>query len=480
MRGGNLMEGDERSGQDHQRGQKMRIAIVGAGPTGFFLAKSVLDQAEAGWRVDIYEKTPFPYGLVRFGVAPDHPKIKSVTKGFGKTLEDPRCHFWGGVTVSEEGRAGSLSVTDLLKHYDRVALTVGSQDDRKLGIPFEEAKNSYSATRFVGWYNGHPDDLELAPDLSVSRAAVVGAGNVAIDIVRLLISPPGRLANTDISDRALASLDASKIREVDVLVRRGPWDAAFTNPEVKELLDFEDVQYTFSPPLADFEQPPNYADRRAVSNMEVFRALESRQVNSPRRTVHFRFLVSPRELRIDDHGRVTSAEIGHNILESDETTSWVSDSGRSSTLPTELFLRSVGYMGRPLSGVGYCKRKGVIPADPLGRVFDADGVHVSGLYVSGWMRRGPSGVIGTNKKDANDVAGAMLSDSRLAKASSESEFRAWHSRVVGPDAVTKADWGHLDQREIALGQPNGRPRRKFLSAAEVSEELAHRRALERT
>jgi ferredoxin--NADP+ reductase len=256
----------------------MRIAIVGAGPTGFFLAKSILDRAGDDWRVDIFEKTPFPFGLVRFGVAPDHPKIKSVTKGFGKTLDDPRCHFWGGVTVCEEGKGGLCSVQDLLQHYDRVALTVGSQDDRKLGIPFEECKNSFSATRFVGWYNGHPDDLELNPDLSIERAAVVGAGNVAIDIVRLLISPAGRLASTDISDRALEALDLSPIKDVDVLVRRGPWDVAFTNPEVKELLDFTDVRYTFHPPLGDFAQTPPYADRRATSNMDVFRELESREV----------------------------------------------------------------------------------------------------------------------------------------------------------------------------------------------------------
>ena len=457
----------------------MRIAIVGAGPTGFFLAKSVLDQAGEDWRVDIFEKTPFPFGLVRFGVAPDHPKIKSVTKGFGKTLDDPRCHFWGGVTLAEQGRSGTFGVEDLLQHYDRVALTVGSQDDRKLGIPFEEAKNSFSATRFVGWYNGHPEDGGLAPDLSVSRAAVVGAGNVAIDIVRLLISAPGRLSSTDISDTALEALDASSIREVDVLVRRGPWDVAFTNPEVKELLDFADVRYTFSPPLADFAEVPPYADRRATSNMEVFRELESRQVEKPRCVVNFHFLVSPRELRIDDAGRVTSIEIGHNLLESDETTSWVSDSGRSSTLPTGLFLRSVGYMGRPLAGVGYCTRKGVIPADPQGRVFDGDEVHVPGLYVSGWMRRGPSGVIGTNKKDASDVAEAMLSDQRTGQRSSDSEFTGWHSRVVGPVAITKDDWSHLDQREIASGQPNGRPRRKFLSAAEVAEELAARKSVSR-
>jgi ferredoxin--NADP+ reductase len=454
----------------------MRIAIVGAGPTGFFLAKSLLDRGQEDWRVDIFEKTPFPYGLVRFGVAPDHPKIKSVTKGFGKTLEDPRCHFWGGVTVSEKGTGSGPTVEQLLRNYDRVAITVGSQDDRKLGIPFEEAKNSFSATRFVGWYNAHPDDLDLDPDLSVQRAAVVGAGNVAIDIVRLLISGPGRLAATDISDRALAALDASAITEFDVLVRRGPWDVAFTNPEVKELLDFSDVRFTFDPPLAEFAETPAYADRRAISNMEVFRQLEARQPETPRCTVHFRFLVSPKELRTDDQGRVSAVELGHNTLGTDDKGSWVSDSGRSSTIATGLFLRSVGYLGRPLEGVSYCYRKGVIPADPQGRVVGEGDRPVPGLYVSGWMRRGPSGVIGTNKKDAGEVADAMLADADRGPVTSEAEFASWLAQAVGDRAVSKADWEYIDAREIALGQPNGRPRRKFLSAAEVAQELATRSA----
>jgi ferredoxin--NADP+ reductase len=455
----------------------MRIAIVGAGPTGFFLAKSLLDQAGENWRVDIFEKTPFPYGLVRFGVAPDHPKIKSVTKGFDKTLEDPRCHFWGGVTIGEKGSEQGPTVQELLRHYDRVALTVGCQDDRKLGIPFEEASNSFSATRFVGWYNAHPEDLELNPNLGVRRAAVVGAGNVAIDIVRILISPPGRLASTDISDRALAALEHSTIKEVDVLVRRGAWDVAFTNPEVKELLDFQDVAFTFDPPLAQFEDVPAYADRRATTNMEVFRQLEQRQVENPRCKVHFRFLVSPKELRVDDEGRVAGVELGHNQLCSDQNGSWVKETPRSSTLPSELFLRSVGYRGRPLAGVGYCTRRGVIPADPQGRVLDEDGQPVPGLYVSGWMRRGPSGVIGTNKKDASEVAEAILADSRAGFVPSpEPEFESWLRQTVAPSAVSKTDWAYLDQREVVLGQPQGRPRRKFLSAAEVAQELTARQA----
>lgn len=452
----------------------MRIAIVGAGPTGFFLAKSLLDHAAADWRVDLFERTPFPHGLVRFGVAPDHPKIKSVTRGFDKTLEDPRCHFWGGITIAEEGREGGLAVADLLTHYDRVALTVGSQDDRKLGIPFEDAGNSFSATRFVGWYNGHPDDAELRPNLQVQRAAVVGAGNVAIDIVRLLISPPGRLGSTDISDHALQALESSALHEVDVLVRRGPWDVAFTNPEVKELLDFSDVQFHFDPPLSQFATTPPYADRRSTLNMEVFRELEARHVESPRCRVHFRFLVSPRELRIDESGGVQAVEIGHNTLESDDTCSWVSDSGRFSVLDCQLFLRSVGYLGRPLLGVGYCRRKGIIPTDPQGRVLDSQQQPVPGLYASGWIRRGPSGVIGTNKKDANEVAEAMRGDHRAHAAKTDDDFASWLSRAVVAQAISKADWATLDAVEVAQGQAQGRPRRKLTSRQEVERELARR------
>lgn len=452
----------------------MRIAIVGAGPTGFFLAKSLLDRAGDDWRVDLLEKTPFPFGLVRFGVAPDHPKIKSVTKGFSKTLQDPRCHFWGNVTVSEQGVDGAVSVAELLQQYDRVALTVGSQDDRKLGIPFEEAKNSFSATRFVGWYNGHPEDRELAPNLRVRRAAVVGAGNVAIDIMRLLISKPQRLSATDISDVALEALNGSTIEQVDLLVRRGPWDVAFTNPEVKELLDFTDVAFRFAPPLSEFDVAPPYADRRALSNMEVFRELQSRQVEAPRCTVTFRFLVSPRELHIADQGEVCAVEAGHNILQADETTSWVSDSGRSTVLPTDLFLRSVGYLGRPLHGVPYCSRKGVIPVDAHGRVVEADGAPVTGLYASGWIRRGPSGVIGTNKKDACEVAETMLADPPRSGLPSEAEFYQWLSRELCAHALSKDDWEYIDTREAALGQPSGRPRRKFLSRGEVLDELGRR------
>lgn len=460
----------------------MRVAIVGAGPTGFFLAKSLLDKADDSWRVDVFEKTPFPYGLVRFGVAPDHPKIKSVTRGFDKTLDDPRLFFWGRVTICEEGQnhAASLSVSELLDHYDRVVLCVGCQDDRKLGIPKEEATNSFSATRFVGWYNGHPQDHALKPNLQVERASVVGAGNVAIDLVRLLISPKGRLADTDISDQALEAIDASCLRELDVLIRRGPWDVAFTNPEVKELLDFQDVQFIFTPSLSEFSEIPAYADRRATTNMEIFRELEARSVPSPRCTVHFRFLVSPRELQTDNEGHVRAVVLGRNILSNDGERSSIDDSGESELIPTDLFLRSVGYLGRPLAGVSYCRRRGVIPSDPQGRVLDGSGALVSGLYVSGWMRRGPSGVIGTNKKDAAEVSEAVLSDPNRVGLSDEPTFRLWLDKLVSQGAIAKDDWIHLDRQEQSHGQSQGRPRRKFCSEVDVDRELKKRESVPAT
>ena len=448
----------------------MRIAIVGAGPTGFFLAGALLKSGPESLTVDMFEKTPFPFGLVRFGVAPDHPKIKSVTKGFQKTMDPPRFRFWGNTTLAEQGGAG-VTVEELQKHYDRVVLTVGCQDDRKLGIPFEDSTNSFSATRFVGWYNGHPDDEHLNPNLKVSHATIVGAGNVAIDVVRFLASTHERMGMTDASDHSLASLRDSSIEEIDVLVRRGAWDVAFTNPEVKELLDFEDIQFNFFPELPPLEKEPAYADRTSIKNLTVFHELAERRVEKPRMVVNFRFQVSPKELRTDDTGAVSAVEVCHNKLEYGETRSQITQTDETSVYPSHLFIRSVGYCGRPLEGVPFSERSGTIPCDSVGRVIGEDGQAVSGLYVSGWIRRGPSGVIGTNKKDAQEVADALLEDALEGDVSSPEELAAWQSGRLKPNAVTKEDWAVLDEWETTQGSSNGRPRRKLISIDEVLEAL---------
>jgi ferredoxin/flavodoxin---NADP+ reductase len=450
----------------------VRIAIVGAGPTGFFLAGALFKKGGDDLTIDMFEKTPFPFGLVRFGVAPDHPKIKLVTKGFQKTMNHERFRFWGNVSLAEKDGAGTVKAQDLQEHYDKVILTVGCQDDRKLGIPFEESKNSYSATRFVGWYNGHPDDENLNPNLQVEHATIVGAGNVAIDVVRFLASTHPRMATTDASDHSLEALRESKIKEIDVLVRRGAWDVAFTNPEVKELLDFEDIRFNFFPDLPPLEKEPPYADRRSVKNLTVFHELAQRQVDSPRMIVNFRFQVSPKELRVDDDGAVSAVEVCHNDLEFGETRSQITQTERASVYPTQLFIRSVGYRGRPLEGVPFDDWKGTIPCDSVGRVMDEDGQAVPGLYVSGWIRRGPSGVIGTNKKDAQEVAEAVLTDAVAKKASAEVEFSGWHESVLKGEALTKHDWEVLDRWETSEGSQSGRPRRKLVSVEQVRRALS--------
>lgn len=453
----------------------MRIAIVGAGPTGFFLAASLFKSGPEDISIDMFEKTAFPFGLVRFGVAPDHPKIKSVTKGFQKTMDDPRFSYFGNITLSEAAKPGQISTEDLLKHYDRVILTVGCQDDRRLGIEGEDAKNSFSATRFVGWYNGHPDDLNLNPDLKVDHATVVGAGNVAIDVFRFLASPHERMAVTDASDHSLEALKGSTVKVVDVLVRRGAWDVAFTNPEVKELLDFEDIQFTFSPPLPPLEQEPPYADRRSIRNLTVFHELAQRRVNNPRMTLNFRFQVSPKEIKTDDSGAVAEVVLGHNDLEFGETRSNITSTDKTSTISSELFIRSVGYRGRALAGVPFNDKWGLIPCDEVGRVQDMDGQIVPGLYVSGWMRRGPSGVIGTNKKDATEVGKTALEDTRSASISGSEEFQDFRSGLAQHEPVDKAGWAHLDEWEKAEGAKLGKPRRKLVSDAQVKEALSHRK-----
>jgi ferredoxin--NADP+ reductase len=449
----------------------MRIAIVGAGPTGFFLAGALLKKGGDDLTIDMFEKTAFPFGLVRFGVAPDHPKIKLVTKGFQKTMDNDRFRFWGNVNLAEQSGAGNVTTQDLLSHYDKVILTVGCQDDRKLGIPFEESKNSFSATRFVGWYNGHPDDEHLNPDLQIRHATIVGAGNVAIDVVRFLASTHPRMAATDASDHSLDALRESKIQEIDVLVRRGAWDVAFTNPEVKELLDFEDIQFNFSPDLPSLENEPPYADRRSTKNLTVFHELAQRQVDSPRMVVNFRFQVSPTELKVDDAGVVSAVTVCHNDLEFGETRSQITATDQTSVYPSQLFVRSVGYRGRPLEGVPFDDWKGTIPCDEVGRVLNEEQV-IPGLYVSGWIRRGPSGVIGTNKKDAQEVAGAVLEDAVTQSRSSDDEFSGWQDSVLMPEAVTKEDWSVLDQWETSKGSDSGRPRRKLVSVEDVRQALS--------
>ena len=391
--------------------QPLRVAVVGAGPAAFYAVEHLFKQADLLIEVDMFDRLPAPHGLVRYGVAPDHPKIKTVTRAYDSIAGHPRFRFFGNVELGRH-----VTLDDLRRHYHQVVLATGAQTDRRMGIPGEDLAGSHPATEFVAWYNGHPDYREHVFDLSVERAAVVGVGNVAIDVARMLVRTPEELEGTDVADYALEALRNSRVREVFLLGRRGPAQAAFTNPEIKEIGEMADADVIVRPdevtldPLSQAEVDAS-GDRLLVRKVEILQGYAVRKPEGRRRRLHVRFLVSPVEIIGDEQGRVVGMRLVRNVLVAD-------DKGRLGAKPTGdyedldvgLVFRSVGYRGVPLPGVPFHERWGVIPNEK-GRVTDpATGAPIPGLYATGWIKRGPSGVIGTNKPDAVETVTAMLED----------------------------------------------------------------------
>jgi ferredoxin/flavodoxin---NADP+ reductase len=440
----------------------LRVAVVGSGPAGFYAAGHLFD-AEIPIEVDMIERLPTPWGLVRLGVAPDHPKIKAVSKAFEKIAARPGFRFFGGVEVGRD-----LTHDDLARLYDAVVYAVGAQTDRRMGIPGEDLPGSWPATEFVAWYNGHPDHQELAFDLSCERAVVIGAGNVALDVVRMLVLAPEEIRPTDTTDEAIEAILGSGLKEIVMLARRGPAQAAFTTPELKELGELADADVLVDP--ADLELDPASeaaleSDTNARRNVEVLREYAARAPAGKRRAVRLRFAVSPVAILGDD--RVEGIEIVRNRLVADE-------SGRVSaeptdeheTLPCGIVFRSVGYLGVPMPGVPFDDRRATIPND-CGRVEGAPGV-----YCAGWIKRGPSGVIGTNKKDATETVDLLLEDARAGRlrrgdpdAGAETVEQLLDER--GVEHVTYAGWEAIDTEEQRRGEPHGRPRVKLATWDEL-------------
>lgn len=437
----------------------LRIAIVGAGPAGFFAAAALLAQTGTAVTVDLFDALPAPFGLVRFGVAPDHAKIKSVTKAFEKTAADPRFRFLGNVTLGKD-----VTREELLHCYDRVLYTVGAQSDRKLGVEGEELAGSFSATEFVAWYNGHPDFADRKFDLSCSAVVIVGVGNVAMDVARILAKTPDELASTDIAAHALDALRKSRIRDIYILARRGPAQAKFTNPEVKEFGELESAVPQVIAKELDLDevsQAQADADKTTGRNIEILRSFIGREANDGQRRVHFRFCVSPTALLGTD-GRLTAVRMEQNAL----TPNGSGDvsargTGLFSELEAGLLFRSVGYKGTPLDGLPFDARNGVIPNEQ-GRIMQGVGDQpASGReYVAGWIKRGPSGVIGTNKPCAVESAEAMLADAAAATTAATGNIDTLLSER-GVRVVTFEDWKRLDAAEIADGAAVGRPRVKL-------------------
>jgi ferredoxin--NADP+ reductase len=463
----------------------IRVAVIGSGPAGFYAAGHLLKDSRGSVEVDMLERLPTPWGLVRSGVAPDHPKIKSVSRVYEKTAEHPRFRFFGNVCFGED-----VSREDLLAHYHAIVYATGSAIDRPLGIPGEELPGSHAATDFVGWYNGHPDQADLEVDLlSAERALVIGNGNVALDLARMLVLSTEELAVTDTADHALEVLSHSRVREVVVAGRRGPAQAAFTNPELRELGELADADVIVD--RDELERGLAVADpsleEKAIArhNVEILRSYAERPPAGKPRRIVMRFLLSPEQLIPDNSGRVRAVELVRNELVPDETGALRAHAtSERERIETGLVFRAIGYRGLPLAGVPYDERRGVIPND-AGRVTDpATGAARPREYVVGWIKRGPTGVIGTNKKDAQQTVDAILADLDERRngtgegASPESPDAAAIERLLlarKPDLVPYEGWREIDRHERAHGERQGRPRVKLTRIDEMLQIAAAER-----
>ena len=444
-----------------------RIAVVGAGPAGFYATGHLLD-AEAAIEVDLFDRLPTPWGLVRAGVAPDHPKIKAVSKVFEKIAAKPGFRMFGNVEIGRD-----ISHAQLMEHYDAVIYSYGAQADRRMGIPGEDLMGSIPATAFVAWYNGHPDFYNLDPDLQVDRAVVIGNGNVAVDVARMLVLAPEELAPTDTGDHAIEQFAKSTISDVLIAGRRGPLQAAYTNPELLELGELQIADVIIDPAEAALDALSQVdfveASQPDQRNVETVLEYAQRSRTTKPRTVTLRYLLSPLEIRGD--GRVEEIVMVRNRLErSDDGSIRAVATDQTETIPCGLVLRSVGYRGLPDEGVPFDEKRCVSP-HAEGRALDAMGKPVPGVYCTGWIKRGPSGVIGTNKKDAVETAGALLEDlaaGRLHDAPSPT-IEAIEALVADhrPEAIEYGHWESIDAHERALGDPHGRPRIKLCSWDEL-------------
>ncbi len=429
-----------------------RVAVIGSGPAGIYAVEALTRQGEIA--VDVLDRLPCPFGLVRYGVAPDHPKIRSISAALGAVLEHQGVRFIGNVDVGSD-----VTLAELHEHYDAILLASGAAVDRPLGIPGEDLPGSVSATEFVAWYNGHPDAPVDAFTLAARSVAVIGMGNVAVDVVRLLAKTAVELRSTDLPDHVLRVLERSQASDIYMIGRRGPAQAKFTTKELRELgeLTNADVLVAESELALDPASEQLLATKPAVRrNVEVLREWASRPPSGRPRRVHLRFWQRPVEVLGDEH--VTGVRLEETRL--DEQGNAVG-TGRTSTINAQMVLRSVGYRGRAISGVPFDERNGVVP-NSAGRVL-RDGKPVTGLYVAGWIKRGPTGVIGTNKHDARETVASMLADGPALPPAPirdpEAIMRLLSERGVSP--VSWEGWRAIELAESQLGEQRGSARARI-------------------
>jgi ferredoxin--NADP+ reductase len=452
----------------------LRVAVVGAGPAGFYAAEHLLKREEVHVQVDMFDRLPTPFGLVRAGVAPDHPKIKSVIRMYEKTAAREGFRFFGGIEVGKH-----VSAAELAERYHAVVYAYGTGTDRELGIPGEDLPGSHSATEFVAWYNAHPDFADRSYDLSSERAVVIGNGNVAADVARMLALTRDELEGTDTADHAIDDLADAGVREIVVVGRRGPAQAAFTNPEVRELGEMVDADIVIDPAQCELDAvsrewlDSDDADPTNRRNVEIFTDFSGREPEGKRKRIVMKFLRSP--MAIEGDGRVERIVLGVNELQRDEGGAIrARDTGERETLECGLVLRSIGYRGVGLEGLPFDHGRGTI-ANEGGRVVDPDsGEQVPGQYVVGWIKRGPSGVIGTNKKDAQETVSNLFEDldaDRIPERAAAEPIEVLLAERA-PDHVEWTDWELIDTAEQERGRPHGRPRVKFARIEEMLEAAA--------
>ncbi len=451
----------------------LAVAIVGAGPSGFYAAEALLKAPGLTVRVDLFDRLPTPFGLVRGGVAPDHQKIKSVVSVYEKTAADLRLRFFGAVKLGRD-----LTAAELTACHDAVIYAVGCESDQHMGIPGEDFAGSHSATEFVGWYNGHPDHRDRRFDLGTNAVAVVGVGNVAMDVTRILARDAEDLAKTDIASYALDTLRRSQVKTVWLLGRRGPAEAAYSSAEIEEIGELSTADLVVDPAKAVVDEASQaaLADPVVKKKVEYVQEHAKKGEGSKERKVRLRFRISPVEI-IGENGRVSALRIEKNTLVSDGKGGVKAvGAGVFETIPVGLVLRSVGYRGIPIPGVPFDEKSGHIP-NIDGRVVAAPGQPVlPGQYVVGWAKRGPSGLIGTNRADSVATVQSLLADFKAgalpaaADASLDATLRLLADKKVR--ALSFADWQKLDALEKAAGAKAGKIREKFTRVEDMLTALS--------
>ena len=443
------------------------VAIIGSGPSGFYAAEALI-KSNIEVNVDVIERLPSPYGLVRSGVAPDHPKLKTAINLYKKIADDSHFNLIANVTVGED-----ISIEELCESHHAIILTYGAETDRKLGIPGEDLKGSYTATEFVGWYNGHPDHRELEFDLSQDIAVIIGQGNVAADVSRILSKTVDELKNTDIAQHALDVLAESKLKEIHIIGRRGPAQAKFTPKELREFGELSDCNPIIleedlklnDESNKELEEKTNITNRKIYDQFSVF---SKREIDSNKsKKCFFRFLMGPKEIIGDT--KMEKIILEKNELSGEPFKQSAKGTGETIELDTSILFRSIGYHGIAMPGVPFHESWGTIPNEK-GRVTENNGNAVNQLYTAGWIKRGPSGIIGTNRACSAETIECLLSDlEKLDTGAKKMGASEIYSKLDNKKIryLNFKEWSQIDAKEIELGEPKGKPREKFTYIEEM-------------